>query len=250
MVEKARRRRGERAVERQLSYQEVKSAAMAETMPITALSIKLRAAAIRKLLEEHRHPTEKDRVLEVGSGAHGLIFGFEDVFAIGLDPLAVEYKKLFPVWQADSKTIAAVGEELPFDDGAFEVVLSDNVVDHAADPEGIIGELVRVLKPGGIMYFTVNTHHPVYQCISTLHGLWNSFGIRFEITPFADHTVHFTENRVRMVFERLPVNIVSESAPFSKPAKYDSPAKGIEAKIKRLFPKNILFEIIATKPNA
>ncbi|NNE67721.1 MAG: class I SAM-dependent methyltransferase [Pyrinomonadaceae bacterium] len=246
-ADRKRRERGERAVERQLDYQEKKSAAMTGDPHMTALTIKARAQKIRTMLEEHK-PIEPDsRVLEVGSGAHGLIFGFEEMLAVGIDPLAVEYKSLFPLWQNDATTVASIGEELPFDDAIFDVVLSDNVIDHAADPEKIVDELVRVLKPEGILYFSVNTHHPIYQPISSLHGFWNSAGIKFEIGPFADHTVHFTEKRVKEIFTRLPVDVLWNSPSFDRSALKGANTKGLEAKIKRIFPKNILFEIIAKK---
>lgn len=72
------------------------------------------------------------RVVEVGSGAHGLIFYFGSN-GIGVDPLAMSYGNLFPRWQRRATTVATVGEALPFPDQSFEVVLCDKVVDH--DPQ-------------------------------------------------------------------------------------------------------------------
>src|SRR5262249_22920336 len=124
------------------------------------------------------------RVLEVGCGAHGLIFTLPSIWSAGVDPLAVEYASLFPL-QTRCRTIAAFGEQLQFRTASFDVVLCDNVIDHAEGPEQILQEVARVLRPGGTLYFTVNVHHPVYHLSSLLHGLWNAAGIRFEITPFA-----------------------------------------------------------------
>lgn len=246
-LERKQRERGERAINRQLDYQEDKSRTLSGDSRVNALRVKARALKIRERLEGLQESSAEDRVLEVGSGAHGLIFGFDDVVAVGLDPLAVEYNRLFPAWQNDANTIAAIGEELPFDDESFDLVMSDNVVDHAADPIGIIHELARVLKPGGVLYFSVNTHHPVYQAASVLHGLWNAVGIRFEIGPFADHTIHFTESRVQRVFRDLPLEILWETEPFRRTKENLPPKGGLENKIKRTFHKNILFEVIAKK---
>src|SRR5262249_60815876 len=91
-----------------------------------------------------------------------------------------------------AKPIQAFGESPPFDDASFDVVLSDNVVDHARSPARIVAELVRVLAPGGILYFTVHVHHPLYGHVSRVHGAWRALGIPFEIGPFADHTVHLS----------------------------------------------------------
>ena len=182
----------------------------------------------------------------MGSGAHGLIFGFEENVAAGIGPLAVEYRSLFPVWQTKTKTVAAAGEELPFAGRSFDVVLSDNVIDHAADSIGIIYEPYRVLSPNGIFYFTVNTHHPIHQTVSALHGFWNAIGVRYEITPFADHTIHFTKAKVDEFFDSLDLNIISRDLPFTDAGKPNG-TLGIESLIKMAFPKNVLYELIAVK---
>lgn len=242
------RRRGKRALERQLDYQEEKAAAVGGREEIIYMEILNRVNFLRKRLNKIREIRKTDKILEVGSGAHGLIFGLDDNFAVGIDPLAVDYKRLFPFWQEDAKTIAAIGEKLPFADEFFEIVLSDNVIDHAENPVGIVEELARVLKPGGLLYFTVNVHHPVYQIASNLHGFWNGLGIKYEISPFADHTIHFTEPRVLEVFERLPFNLIEQNSTVEN-LKKNPPAhlKGLEGRFKKLFFKNALLEIIALR---
>jgi SAM-dependent methyltransferase len=45
--------------------------------------------------------------------------------------------------------VRAVGERLPFADGAFDLVVARQVMHHAADLEGFAREAARVLRPGG-----------------------------------------------------------------------------------------------------
>ncbi|MEO8648536.1 MAG: class I SAM-dependent methyltransferase, partial [Acidobacteriota bacterium] len=97
---------------------------------------------------------------------------------------------------------------MPFADAAFDVVLSDNVIDHAERPVEILDEMIRVLKPGGLLFFTVNIHHPVYELISKAHGLWNAAGIKLELSAFADHTVHFSESVIRREFGKRAISAV------------------------------------------
>jgi ubiquinone/menaquinone biosynthesis C-methylase UbiE len=204
---------------------------------------------IRHRLDEQRPITETTKILEVGSGAHGLVFGFAASLAIGIDPLAVSYKKLFPKLQQNARVVAAIGEQLPFDDEAFDIVMSDNVIDHAEKPLVIVDELVRVLQPGGLLYFTVNIHHPIYDLASRLHGVWNAAGLKVELSAFADHTVHFTEACLREVFGRLPLRIIEQNSTVAetRAAQRSTPVRSIDSLIKKAFFKNALFEVIAIK---
>ena len=201
------------------------------------------------MLEEVRSLRPDARVLEVGSGAHGLIFSFGARTGVGVDPLAVEYASLFPGWQHRAATVAAVGESLPFGDGAFDIVVSDNVVDHAERPASIVAEIARVLAPAGLVYFTVNVHHPFYALASTLHNWWNMVGISYEIPPFADHTVHLTLEGARGLFKGLPLDVLKERVYLTeaKEQARRSPPRHAGDRIKRIFFKNALFEVVAVR---
>ena len=154
----AKQMRARRALERQLAYQRVKAARAVGHEEEYVASMRARSAVVRARLEAVRPIDGDARVLEVGSGAHGLVFYFGTTRGVGVDPLACEYAALFPAWQRRAQTIAAAGERLPFADSTFDVVLCDNVVDHAEGPSEIVRELARVVAPGGLVYFTVNFH--------------------------------------------------------------------------------------------
>lgn len=241
--------RGRRALERQLDYQENKAAEVKGSEKTIALEIIQRSALIRQRLEEYGKISDQAKVLEVGSGAHGLIFGFGKGLMVGIDPLAVDYKRLFPIWQGNVQTIAAIGEKLPFADASFDVVLSDNVIDHAENPIGVLEDIVRVLKPSGLLYFTVNIHHPIYSLASAAHGVWNNLGIKYEISPFADHTVHFSENQIKAAISNLPLKVLHESSNISqkKSALRNAKSYDAEAIFKKMFYKNALFQMIAVR---
>jgi SAM-dependent methyltransferase len=241
--------RAKRALERQLAYQEVKARAMPEDTRPIELDLTAYAREVRGRIEKHRRIEPGARVLEVGSGAHGLVFFLGLEGAIGVDPLANEYAKLFPAWQSRAKTIAAYGEALPFEDGAFDVVLSDNVVDHAESPARIVRELARVLAPGGILYFTVHVHHPVYGAASRLFGASQAVGIPVEVGPFADHTVHLTLKEARGLFDGLGLRVLHEEtgiADAMADAKTMRP-RHLGDRLKRLFFKNARFELVASR---
>ena len=242
-------KRARRALERQLDYQRLKAARVRGEETAIIGSMIAASHRVREQLERIQPLPSPARVLEVGSGAHGLIFFFEADEKVGVDPLADHYRQLFPAWQGRAKTIAAGGEKLPFPDAAFDIVLSDNVVDHAENPRRIVEEMTRVLVPGGLLYFTVNVHHPVYHLASSLHAAWRAVGVPFEITPFADHTVHLTPNAARRLFDGLPLRIVEESDTVAetRAASKRAPRRHAGDGLKRLFFKNAELEVIAAK---
>jgi ubiquinone/menaquinone biosynthesis C-methylase UbiE len=243
------RRRANRALSRQLEYQNVKARKVRGREADVIAAMSLASQRVRSLLEEVKSIKPDARVLEVCSGAHGLIFSFGARSGVGLDPLAVHYASLFPNWQRSAATVAAVGESLPFADGSFDIVLSDNVVDHAERPATILAEMARVLAPAGLVYFTVNVHHPFYAIASTLHDWWNMIGISYEITPFADHTVHLTLGGARGLFKGLPLSVLREHV-YMREAKEmarRSPPHHPGDRIKRIFFKNALFEVVAVR---
>jgi SAM-dependent methyltransferase len=243
------RRRAARALERQLAYQREKARRARGREAEFVAAMQRHAARVRARLEEVRPLAADARVLEVGSGAHGLVFYFGVGRAVGCDPLAAHYAELFPAWQRRAPTVAARGEELPFAAGSFDVALCDNVVDHAEGPARIVSELARVLAPGGLLYFTVNVHHPVYEVAASLHAAWNAAGLRFEIGPFADHTVHLTLDAARGLFKGLPLRLLSQrdNIAEAKERARRQPPRHAGDRLKRLFFKNALYEVVAER---
>lgn len=243
------KRRAERALGRQLDYQRRKAERVKGHEQELIADMMAHSGEVRRKLEARGPIASDSRVLEVGCGAHGLIFYFGTENPVGVDPLADHYAELFPAWQSRARTVAAPGEQLPFQDGSFDIVLCDNVVDHAEGPRRIVEEIARVLRPGGTLYFEVNVHHPLYHAAASTHAAWRALGIPFEITPFADHTVHFTVAAARRLFDGLPLRIVSESDNVEevKQRSHQLPVRHAGDRLKRFFFKNAQYEAIAVR---
>jgi SAM-dependent methyltransferase len=244
-----RQKRARRALERQLEYQQRKAEHVRGREDEVIFAMTVASRRVRELLEAFQPIPSDARVIEVGSGAHGLIFYFGSTCSVGVDPLAVSYRNLFPHWQHCAQTIAAVGESLPFRDESFDVVLCDNVVDHAESPPEIVRELVRILVPGGLLYFTVNVHHPVYAIAAGVHSGWRAVGVPYEVGPFADHTTHLTVDAAQSLFQNLPLQILSAKSNVDEArarARKQSP-RHVGDRLKRVFFKNALYEVIARR---
>lgn len=66
----------------------------------------------------------------------------------------------------DSATLVLRGDalQLPFPDGAFDRIITSEVLEHIADDHGALRELFRVLRPGGRLAVTVPAEGPERIC--------------------------------------------------------------------------------------
>jgi SAM-dependent methyltransferase len=117
----------------------------------------VRAPLVRWLREEARRAHEelgRYRVLDVGCG----IKPYEAIFA----PFAASYVGVDPVENPRAEFRGSV-EALPVEDGSFDVVLCNQVLEHCDDPAQAVRELRRVTAPGGRVLASthgVMSYHP------------------------------------------------------------------------------------------
>jgi SAM-dependent methyltransferase len=114
--------------------------------------------------EELRLPIDhftNQRVLEVGCGPLIPLLQFTNCERHALDPLASMYMEAgWPLYAYDAKVMTSPGEKMPYADEYFDSVISVNALDHVDNFESVASEMIRVLKPGGYLYFEVEYHHP------------------------------------------------------------------------------------------
>jgi SAM-dependent methyltransferase len=84
-------------------------------------------------------------------------------------------------------------EILPYDDGAFGVVICNQVLEHLENPAAVLREISRVLAPGGLAVITVPNTTNLFERISILLlGESTRYGVLqpgdySHITWFTDH---------------------------------------------------------------
>lgn len=99
---------------------------------------------------------EKCAVLDIGCGAgllaNPLAMQGHAVTGIDLSLSSLEVARGFDATKAVSY-LQAPAEQLPFPDQHFDVVCAMDLLEHVENPEVVIQEASRVLKPGGLFFF-------------------------------------------------------------------------------------------------
>jgi SAM-dependent methyltransferase len=101
-------------------------------------------------------------VVDVGPGPLGFPDACPARVSIGVDPLAECYARHGLLLPGSTALYLSVGaERIPLLSESVDVVLARNSLDHVDDPETVLKEARRLLRPGGalIMLFDVN-HTP------------------------------------------------------------------------------------------
>lgn len=92
-------------------------------------------------------------VLEIGCGAFGMIHYIEEArFRVGVDPLCHKYASFYEKQDLGVAHVTAIGEQLPFKQENFDMVLLFNCLEHVLEPGAILKEANRVLRRGGTLF--------------------------------------------------------------------------------------------------
>jgi 2-polyprenyl-6-hydroxyphenyl methylase/3-demethylubiquinone-9 3-methyltransferase len=137
-----------------------------EQSPLSCLHTSLNPARFpyfrEVLLERLGWRVQGLRALDVGCGG-GLLaeeFARLGLAVTGVDPSANSLATARRHAAASGLEIdyeQAVGESLPFDDARFDVVYCCDVLEHVSNVDLVVGQIARVLRPGGAFLFdTIN----------------------------------------------------------------------------------------------
>jgi SAM-dependent methyltransferase len=161
------------------------------------------------------------RALDIGCGIGMYTLRLQDAGAkaVGTE---IDWPRAVAARERWLDVVAAVGEQLPFEDAAFDTLLLHEVLEHVRDDRQTAREIVRVLAPGGrALIFVPNRGWPFET-----HGImWqgeyrfgNIPGVNYLPDPLrnrlAPHVRVYTAAGLRKLFEGLPVRIVHHTQIF------------------------------------
>ncbi len=141
---------------------------------------------------------ECGNLLEIGSGSGALAMAlaerFDTVTGLELAETRVnlaraELKRHYPDRTSRVHFLAGSADNpLPFEDGAFDVVVACAVIEHLVDIYGAMDELARVCKPGGCAIITVPNIAYVKHTLGLLFGKLPLTGTPVrDVTYWRDH---------------------------------------------------------------
>ena len=134
-------------------------------------------------------------ILEIGSGAAGILTFLQSKSRYAIDPLENFYSTVPQFVEFRDKSVkyyTMKAEKLEFADSMFDLIINDNVLDHCEDPMRVLQEMQRVLKKGGVIYLRLVTFH-----------IWGKL-IRAVLEKFRidkGHPYTFTKNALGAVFQ-------------------------------------------------
>lgn len=97
-------------------------------------------------------------ILDVGCGIKPYRFLFHTPHYTGIDIAGGGHSD-----QAKSVDAFYDGHSIPFPDNSFDTLLCTQVLEHADDPEVLVRECTRVLKPGGRAFFSMPFTYPEHE---------------------------------------------------------------------------------------
>jgi SAM-dependent methyltransferase len=163
----------------------------------------------------------RGRILENGCGvgmyvqhlqpSGGQVFGLE-----------YDFERLQEARKRSDLLACAAGEELPYPAGSFDLVLSHEVLEHVRNDRAAVGEIVRVLKPGGrLALFVPNRGYPFET-----HGVFWRGKYHFGNIPLvnylprrwrdrlAPHVRVYSKGDLKKLFADLPICILEQTIIF------------------------------------
>lgn len=152
------------------------------------------------LLYLQRYPHCK--LLDVGCGWEArLLHSVEEYIGSGV---GIDFKA--PLLKTDKLQTHAISlsDKLPFDDHSFDVVTMLAVLEHLDHPQAILGEIARVLRPGGGLILTVPSHaaKPVLEFLAYRLRIVSAAEIR-------DHKRYYNRTDLyALIHERAGLRIV------------------------------------------
>jgi ubiquinone/menaquinone biosynthesis C-methylase UbiE len=153
--------------------------------------------------EQRVRPLQGLRVLDAGSGNGGIGIALAKRGA-NVEGVDIE-EELVAIARAEAKEQNSPatftwyeGTTLPFEDKSFDAAFSVSVIEHVETPARYFSEILRVLKPGGVLYLAfpnkldpIETHTGLFGLSYLPLPLAKAYARAMKHNPVEDNNLHF-----------------------------------------------------------
>jgi 2-polyprenyl-3-methyl-5-hydroxy-6-metoxy-1,4-benzoquinol methylase len=155
------------------------------------------AEANRSIVKTRFEKLCGEKVLDLGCGYGSYTNYFRSIggCATGVDGASSMVGLAKDKYPESAFEVVNITEKLPFDDDSFDIVFCNQVLMDIEHVERVLADVARVLKPGGIFYFSIV--HPAFYNGEWVEGNPSGKLITSYITPgitenhFWGETTHF-----------------------------------------------------------
>ncbi|MBE3604591.1 glycosyltransferase [bacterium] len=132
------------------------------------------------------------RILDAGCGSSMIIQSLNNAVGMDFSMGKVRYLRRFGI-----PLVRASAFALPFRDGAFDCVISSQVIEHIPFDDALFAEMRRVLAPNGTLIIGTPDYATIgWRIIEPLYGFFAPGGYRDE------HITHYTRESLLRILEK------------------------------------------------
>jgi SAM-dependent methyltransferase len=156
-------------------------------------------------------------VLDLGCGdGHFASVAFTEILDVGMDPWWRPLRTAHTLGRYDLLACAN-GGAMPYPTGHFATVISNSVLEHISDLKPVLGEVGRVLRPGGWFHFCVPG--PDFRRYLSIARVFETLGL----------------DRAAEAYRRL-FDTISRHYTYAPASEWDDWLKGADLSLKRWWP--------------
>jgi len=111
---------------------------------------------------------DKSNILVAGAGQGSLEYKLLKKGVLAENIKAVDYNPSQYKLKSVNIQYCDLGGSLPFEPQTFDVCFATEVIEHLNNPQNLITEVWRILKPGGMLFLTTPNVHSLMQKIRFL----------------------------------------------------------------------------------
>ncbi|MDD5454382.1 MAG: methyltransferase domain-containing protein [Candidatus Ratteibacteria bacterium] len=191
-------------------YKNTFSSSFAKQSPLVSLKNKLNNSfgfprRIRRLLTSLPRSEDMLRVLDVGCGSGSALDYFRDFTPGSIETTGLDFNKraLELVAAKQHKIISGRIEDISLPENYFDIIYSNNVIEHVAEPFVMIKKISNALKPGGVFLCETPNFDSLDARIFSRSGHWGGFHFPRHWTFFTAKTLEKMAKRANLKMESV-----------------------------------------------